>query len=72
MYVCLCHGINVRQVRAAIDEGGAGSAAQVYRHYDCRPRCGKCVPMMRDMVETAQGGQKGCGACGDACDCGGD
>jgi bacterioferritin-associated ferredoxin len=71
MYVCLCHGINDRQVRSAIDEGGAGSAAQVYRHYDCRPRCGKCVPMVRDMVEAAKGDAQGCGGCGGTCTCAG-
>lgn len=68
MYVCLCHGLNDRQVRSAIDEGGAGSAAQVYRHFDCKPRCGKCVPFVRDMVKKAAkggcGGEGGCGCAG--------
>jgi bacterioferritin-associated ferredoxin len=68
MYVCLCHGLNDRQVRAAIDEGGAGSAAQVYRHYDCRPRCGKCVGQVRDMVKAHRGEGGGC-AGGGACGC---
>lgn len=67
MYVCLCHGLNDRQVRAAIDEGGAGSAAQVYQHHGCKPRCGKCVPMVKDMVRSAR--PQGCGQCGDACEC---
>lgn len=68
MYVCLCHGLNDRQVRAAIQEGGAGSVAQVYQHYELQPRCGKCVPYVRDMVRDATA-PKGCGRCGDACDC---
>lgn len=69
MYVCLCHGLNDRQVRAAIDEGGAGSAAQVYQHFECRPRCGKCVATVREMVRAATPSSKGCGRCGDACQC---
>lgn len=69
MYVCVCHGLNDRQVRAAIDEGGAGSPAQVYQHYECKPRCGKCVPFVREMVKAAKAGQIGCGRCGDACEC---
>lgn len=70
MYVCLCHGLNDRAVRAAIDEGGAGSAAEVYRHYACKPQCGKCVATVRDMVRSAQPAPtRGCGRCGDACDC---
>lgn len=60
MYVCLCHGINDRQVRAAIDEGNAGSAAHVFRHLECKPRCGKCVPFMTDMVTEAKGSRPGC------------
>jgi len=65
MYVCLCHGLNERQVRAAIEEGGAGSAAQVYRHFACAPRCGKCVPFVRDMVKAAKDGD----GCGPGCAC---
>jgi bacterioferritin-associated ferredoxin len=53
MYVCLCHGLTDRQVLAAIETGGATRAADVYRHFDCTPRCGKCVPCVRDMVEAA-------------------
>ena len=72
MYVCLCHGLNDRQVRAAIDEGGAGSAAQVYQHYECRPRCGKCVSTVRDMVKAARPGATiGSGRCGEDCECAG-
>lgn len=67
MYVCLCHGLNDRQVRAAIDEGGAGNAAQVYQHYECKPRCGKCVSTVRDMVRAARP-PVGCGRCGDQCE----
>lgn len=67
MYVCLCHGLNDRQVRAAIDEGGAGNAAQVYQHYECKPRCGKCVSTVRDMVRAARP-HAGCGRCGDQCE----
>ncbi|NFV80441.1 (2Fe-2S)-binding protein [Magnetospirillum aberrantis] len=70
MYVCLCHGLNDRQVRAAIDEGQAGSAAEVYRHYSCKPQCGKCVSTVHDMVRAAQSpATTGCGRCGDACAC---
>jgi bacterioferritin-associated ferredoxin len=65
MYVCLCHGLNDRQVRSAIEDGGAESAAAVYRHFACAPRCGRCVPFVRDMVKAARnellGDESGCG-----------
>lgn len=65
MYVCLCHGFTDRQVKSAIEDGGAGSASAVYRHLECKPRCGKCVPYVRDMVDSAKG-------CGGNCTCKGD
>lgn len=57
MYVCLCHGFTDRQVRAVLDEGAAGSTAEVFRALSCKPRCGKCVSYVRDMVTAT----KGCG-----------
>ncbi len=53
MYVCLCHALTDRQVRATIDQGGARSPAQVYRQLGCKPRCGKCVPCVADMTTAA-------------------
>lgn len=55
MYVCLCHGFTDRQVKSAIEDGGAGSTSAVYKHLSCAPRCGKCVPFVRDMVKSAKG-----------------
>ena len=54
MYVCLCHGFTDRHIRTAIQDGGAESAAAVYQHFDCAPRCGRCVPFVRDMVRAAR------------------
>ncbi|MEW5727962.1 MAG: (2Fe-2S)-binding protein [Pseudomonadota bacterium] len=66
MYVCLCHGFTERQVKAAIEESGAGSASAVYKHFSCAPRCGKCVPFVRDMVKA--GKSEGAGGCNGRCD----
>ena len=68
MYVCLCHGFTDRQVRSIIEEGGAASAAEIYRKLECRPRCGKCVPYVRNMVKAARGEAVGHG-CGPDCAC---
>jgi bacterioferritin-associated ferredoxin len=58
MYVCLCHALTDRQVRAAIDQGGARTPAQVYRQLGCTPRCGKCLPCVADMTRAADGGEE--------------
>jgi bacterioferritin-associated ferredoxin len=49
MYVCLCHGFTDRQVRR-IAARAEGSTACVYRALGVRPQCGKCVPMVREIV----------------------
>lgn len=69
MYICLCHGFTDRQVRSAIEDGGAGSTAAVYRHFDCAPRCGKCVPTVRDMVKAARDAGETPAGCGPGCTC---
>jgi bacterioferritin-associated ferredoxin len=52
MYVCMCHGFTDRQVRA-LPEAAGGSTASVYRALGVRPRCGKCVPMVKEIVRKA-------------------
>jgi bacterioferritin-associated ferredoxin len=47
--VCVCHNINGRKVREAV-EAGASSCAKVYLHHGVRPKCGRCVDAMREMV----------------------
>ncbi len=52
MYVCMCHGFTDRQVRA-LSEAEGGSTAGIYRALGVRPRCGKCIPMVREIVRKA-------------------
>lgn len=49
MYVCLCNAFTDGQVREEI-RAGAGTVAQIYRGLNCQPRCGRCVPMLREML----------------------
>lgn len=51
MYICLCNGLTDRDVRNSA-EGGC-SVAMVYRALGCEPRCGKCVPFVRQMLREA-------------------
>ena len=52
MYVCLCNALTERQLCAAAQTAG-GSTARVYHALGAKPRCGACVPMVRDMVKAA-------------------
>jgi bacterioferritin-associated ferredoxin len=49
MYVCLCNGLTDRDVRAQT-AGGGRSVAMVYQACGCQPQCGKCVPLVRQML----------------------
>ncbi len=51
MYICLCNALSDRDVHAAA-ENGAQSVSEVYKAHGCRPQCGKCVPIVRVMLET--------------------
>jgi bacterioferritin-associated ferredoxin len=49
MYVCLCNGFTDRQVQNVVPIAGS-SAARVFRALGVRPQCGKCVPMVKEIV----------------------
>lgn len=51
MYVCLCHGLNTRDVKDAVAQG-ARDASEVFDHFLVKPRCGRCVGTMCDMVAS--------------------
>jgi bacterioferritin-associated ferredoxin len=51
MYVCVCNGLTTRQVRAAA--ATCSSTGGVYRALGTAPRCGKCIPTIRGMVNAA-------------------
>jgi bacterioferritin-associated ferredoxin len=55
MYVCLCNAITDRDLRRQIG-GGECSVAAVYRALGCTPRCGKCVPFVRQMLHRSDAG----------------
>lgn len=52
MYVCLCNGFTCGQVRTVVKDG-AKTPGRVYAHLGCKMRCGKCLPMVRDLVSES-------------------
>ncbi|MGE0094058.1 MAG: bacterioferritin-associated ferredoxin [Alphaproteobacteria bacterium] len=49
MYVCLCNAFTDVQVRGAV-AGGCRSVSQIYDALGAKPECGRCIPMLREMV----------------------
>ncbi len=54
MYVCICNAISDRQARSHTDSAGC-SVTAFYRALGVRPKCGKCVPVVREMIATGGG-----------------
>jgi len=50
MYVCVCNGLTSRQVNAAAATNS--STGGVYRSLGVQPRCGKCIPTIRGIVNA--------------------
>lgn len=69
MYVCLCHGVTDHEIKA-LATAGARSAAQVYRHFGVKPKCGKCVPYVRDLVQGGSDDAAAGQGCSGLCPCG--
>ena len=60
MYVCLCNRITDRDFRTQCD-GQDCSVAMLYRALGAEPQCGKCVPMVRQILREAVDGRLGAG-----------
>jgi bacterioferritin-associated ferredoxin len=52
MYICLCNALTDRDVRACCDN--SNSVSMVYRSLGCEPQCGKCVPLVRQMLRQQE------------------
>ena len=51
MYVCICNKLNDKAVSNAID-CGARSADDIYTAFNVQQKCGQCVTMMDDMIDS--------------------
>jgi bacterioferritin-associated ferredoxin len=55
MIICSCNVISDKQVRKAL--AGANpprTPAQLHRHLDCKPQCGRCACSMRKIFDEAK------------------
>jgi bacterioferritin-associated ferredoxin len=51
VYVCICNALSEASIRDKA-EAGARSVREVYNALGVRPQCGKCIPVIRDMVRA--------------------
>ena len=52
MYVCVCNAITDRDIcaQAACERS---TVAMIYRSLGTKPKCGKCVPLVRQLLRQA-------------------
>ena len=50
MYVCICNNITSKKISDAVEEGISDSAL-IHHYFNCKPRCGKCIEFMKEIIE---------------------
>ena len=53
MYVCICHGVNEKDLREAVDNG-AQTVRDVRRSHGVGSQCGKCVCHAAKVIKEAK------------------
>jgi bacterioferritin-associated ferredoxin len=52
MYLCVCNAVTDRAARAQL-KNDCLTVATVYRALGVKPKCGKCVPLVRQLLRQA-------------------
>jgi bacterioferritin-associated ferredoxin len=52
MYLCVCNAVTDRAARAQL-KNDCPTVATVYRALGVKPKCGKCVPLVRQLLRQA-------------------
>jgi bacterioferritin-associated ferredoxin len=64
MYLCICNAITDHQARSRAT--ASCSVAAFYRALGVKPKCGKCVPLVRELLDaeanSVESRQDACGA----------
>jgi bacterioferritin-associated ferredoxin len=50
MYVCLCNAVTDREFCAHAKSANL-TVSMVYRSLNAKPKCGKCVPYVRELLQ---------------------
>ena len=54
MFICICNRLTDRQILAG-SHGSTCSVEAVYESLGVKPKCGKCLPLAREMLEARIG-----------------
>jgi bacterioferritin-associated ferredoxin len=51
VYVCICNGFTDGQVRSVCEQQKC-RVSEVYKALGCAPKCGKCVPTIKELARV--------------------
>ncbi|MBN4056784.1 (2Fe-2S)-binding protein [bacterium AH-315-J21] len=51
---CRCHGVRFARMKALAKEKGLTTVAELQRHVQFGDNCRRCLPFVRQMLETGQ------------------
>lgn len=54
MYVCICNALKDKQLAEAAADPSVKSSACVFKRCDARPKCGRCLPDVAEIVSSVQ------------------
>ena len=54
MYVCICNALRDRDLAQAASHPDATSAAKVFQRCAARPKCGRCIPDVTEIISSVQ------------------
>lgn len=57
MYICICNALREKQLAAA--SNGAVAVSDVFRRCGARPKCGKCLPDVAQLIQRARDEEEG-------------
>ena len=50
MYICLCNNLTSKKVNEALQKG-ISTSKNIYSYYKCKPKCGKCIDFLNEIIE---------------------
>ncbi|MBR9825149.1 MAG: hypothetical protein GYB36_05010 [Alphaproteobacteria bacterium] len=54
MYVCICNALRDQELKDAAAQPGVKTPACVFKSFDKRPQCGRCLPDVAEIVSSVE------------------
>jgi len=62
MFVCICNALREKDLQTAAADPAVKTAGCVFKRCDAKPRCGRCLPDVAEMIAVSRMGPDGLAA----------